>query len=77
MTLRVLVAGLGSMGRSHALAYHRHPGFAIAGLVNRSAPRLNDELSGYEILPAYEPALREFTAAAHLADVVDDVPVHL
>jgi predicted dehydrogenase len=59
MTLRVLVAGLGSMGRSHALAYHRHPGFEIAGLVNRSTPRLDNELSGYEILPAYEPALRE------------------
>ena len=59
MTLSVLVAGLGSMGRSHALAYHRHPGFIIAGLVNRSAPRLDDELSGYAILPAYEPALRD------------------
>ena len=59
MTLSVLVAGLGSMGRSHALAYHRHPGFTIAGLVNRSAPRLGDELSGYAILPAYEPALRD------------------
>jgi predicted dehydrogenase len=47
------------MGRSHALAYHRHPGFTIAGLVNRSAPRLDGELGGYEILPAYEPALRE------------------
>ena len=59
MTLSVLVAGLGSMGRSHALACHRHPGFTIAGLVNRSAPRLDDELSGYAILPAYEPALRD------------------
>jgi predicted dehydrogenase len=59
MTLRVLVAGLGNMGRSHALAYHRHPGFEVIGLVNRSTPRLNEELSGYAILPAYEPALRE------------------
>lgn len=59
MTLRVLVAGLGNMGRSHALAYHRHPGFAIAGLVNRSAPRLHEELSGYEILPDFMTALRE------------------
>jgi predicted dehydrogenase len=59
VTVRVLVAGLGSMGRSHALAYQRHPGFEIAGLVNRSKPRLHEELSGYDILPAYEPALRE------------------
>src|SRR6476619_5290832 len=58
MTLRVLAAGLGNMGRSHALAYHRHPGFEVAGLVNRSKPRLDKELAGYEILPEYEPALR-------------------
>ena len=38
MSIRVLAAGLGNMGRSHALAYHRHPGFEIAGLVNRSMP---------------------------------------
>ncbi len=59
MTVRVLVAGLGNMGRSHALAYHRHPGFEIVGLVNRSAPRLHDELRGYAIRPDYEAALRE------------------
>ena len=57
--LRVLVAGLGNMGRSHALAYHRHPGFEIAGLVNRSTPKLHEELSGYAIRPEFEPALRE------------------
>lgn len=57
--LRVLVAGLGNMGRSHALAYHRHPGFEIAGLVNRSTPKLHEELSGYAISPEFEPALRE------------------
>jgi predicted dehydrogenase len=57
--VRVLVAGLGNMGRSHALAYHRHPGFEIAGLVNRSAPRVHEELSAYEIVPEFLPALRE------------------
>ena len=36
--IRVLVAGLGNMGRSHALAYHNNPGFEIVGLVNRSRP---------------------------------------
>jgi predicted dehydrogenase len=54
-----MAAGLGNMGRSHALAYHRHPGFEIVGLVNRSQPRLHEELSGYKILPRYEEALRE------------------
>ena len=33
--LRVVVAGLGNMGRSHALAYHANPGFEIAALVSR------------------------------------------
>ncbi len=37
------------MGRSHALAYHRIPGFEICGIVTRSAEsrsRLNEELGG-------------------------------
>lgn len=34
--VRVVVAGLGNMGRSHALAYATNPGFEIAALVNRS-----------------------------------------
>ena len=59
MTLRILVAGLGTMGRSHALAYHRHPGFEIVGLVNRSRPRLPEELGDYDILANFETALRE------------------
>ena len=33
--VRVLVAGLGNMGRSHALAYHREPDYEIVGLVSR------------------------------------------
>ncbi len=38
--IRVLVAGLGNMGQSHALAYHHNPAFQIVGLVNRSVPDL-------------------------------------
>ncbi|MGN6487402.1 MAG: Gfo/Idh/MocA family protein [Devosia sp.] len=60
MTVRVLVVGLGNMGRSHALAYHRHPGFEVVGLVNRSKPQLVEELQGYPVRPDYEAALREF-----------------
>ncbi|MBM7048304.1 MULTISPECIES: Gfo/Idh/MocA family protein [Rhizobium] len=57
--IRVLVAGLGNMGRSHALAYHNNPGFEIIGLVNRSKPELADELRGYTIHPDFETALQE------------------
>ena len=57
--IRVLVAGLGNMGRSHALAYHNNPGFEIVGLVNRSKPTLAPELGGYDILPNFEAALKE------------------
>jgi predicted dehydrogenase len=55
--LRVLVAGLGNMGRSHALSYHRNPGFEIAGLVNRSPVTLPGELTAYPFFDSYEPAL--------------------
>lgn len=57
--IRVLVAGLGNMGRSHALAYHRNPGFEIAGLVNRSTPTLDPALAGYTIHPDFATALKE------------------
>jgi predicted dehydrogenase len=58
MSLRVLVAGLGNMGRSHALAYHRHPGFEIVGLVNRRPPALPEELGGYTVWQDYAEALK-------------------
>jgi predicted dehydrogenase len=57
--IRVLVAGLGNMGRSHALAYHHNPGFEIVGLVNRSRPELPEELRRYTVHPDFETALNE------------------
>ncbi|NEJ72373.1 gfo/Idh/MocA family oxidoreductase [Rhizobium phaseoli] len=57
--IRVLVAGLGNMGRSHALAYHNNPGFEIVGMVNRSTPKLEPELRGYTIHPDFTTALAE------------------
>ncbi len=57
--VRVLVAGLGNMGRSHALAYHNDPGFEIVGLVNRSDVALPEELRGYTIHPSFPEALAE------------------
>jgi predicted dehydrogenase len=55
--LRVLVAGLGNMGRSHALAYHDNPGFEIVGLVNRSPVDLPGALKSYPFSDSYEAAL--------------------
>ncbi|MEP3279108.1 MAG: Gfo/Idh/MocA family oxidoreductase [Stappiaceae bacterium] len=55
--VRVLVAGLGNMGMSHALAYEANPGFEIVGLVNRSKVDLPEALAGYQILPDFEEAL--------------------
>jgi len=57
--LRVVVAGLGNMGRSHALAYHANPGFEIAALVNRSDVPLPGCLAGHEIRRSFEDALRD------------------
>ncbi len=55
--LKVLVAGLGNMGRSHALACHRDPRFEIVGLVNRSAPDLPPELRTYPLAQDFHAAL--------------------
>ncbi|MES0075301.1 Gfo/Idh/MocA family oxidoreductase [Mesorhizobium sp. M0058] len=57
--LRVVVAGLGNMGRSHALAYHTNPGFEIAALINRSDVLLPGGLSGYDICRSFDDALRD------------------
>ncbi|MCV0351765.1 MAG: Gfo/Idh/MocA family oxidoreductase [Nitratireductor sp.] len=57
--VRVLVAGLGNMGMSHALAYHANPGFEIVGLVSRSKPDLPDALKAYPHFTGYEKALVE------------------
>lgn len=59
--LRVVVAGLGNMGRSHALAYHTNPGFQIAALINRSDVPLPAGLSGYDIRRSFDEALRDET----------------
>ncbi len=55
--LRTVVIGLGQMGKSHALAYHRNPGFEIVGLVNRSPVDLPDELASYSRLADFDAAL--------------------
>src|SRR5262245_52021172 len=66
--LRVLVAGCGNMGASHARAYHKMPEFEVAGLVSRgpeSRSRLSRELGGLPEFSDYDAAL-----AATRPDVV-------
>lgn len=62
--IKVLVAGLGNMGKSHAFAYHYSPGFEIVGLVNRSAVELPEELNGYPLLNDFYSAL-DYCAQNH------------
>lgn len=57
--VRVLVAGLGNMGRSHALAYATNPGFEIAALVNRSDVELPAPLTRHAIRRSFSEALAE------------------
>jgi predicted dehydrogenase len=59
--LRVLVAGCGNMGASHARAYHTMPEFEIAGLVSRgpeSRGALSRELGGLPEFSDYYEALK-------------------
>ena len=58
--LRVLVAGCGNMGASHARAYHKMPEFEIVGLVSRGPStrgRLSQELGGLREFSDYDEAL--------------------
>lgn len=60
--IRVLVAGCGNMGASHARAYHKMPEFEIVGLVSRgpeSRKKLSDELGGLPQFGDYAQALAE------------------
>nr|WP_010398158.1 Gfo/Idh/MocA family oxidoreductase [Paracoccus sp. TRP] len=56
--MRVLVAGLGNMGRSHAVAWLKQPGAEIVGLVNRSPVELPPELAAIPQSQDYHEALR-------------------
>ena len=56
--LRVLVVGIGQMGRSHAIAYHRNPAYELIGLHNRTPlDELSPELAGYPMLGSFEEGL--------------------
>jgi len=58
--LRVLVAGCGNMGASHARAYHKMPEFEIVGVVSRGAASrqvISRELGGVPDFSDYYDAL--------------------
>ncbi len=55
--MRVLIAGLGNMGMSHALAHHHHPDAEIVGLVNRSEVDAPEELRGYPLFRSFEEGM--------------------
>tara|TARA_R110002049_G_scaffold23545_3_gene83395 strand:+ start:120451 stop:121494 length:1044 start_codon:yes stop_codon:yes gene_type:complete len=59
--MRVLIAGLGNMGLSHALAHHHHPDAQIVGLVNRSGTVDHPDLQGYPVFTDFHAALAEVT----------------
>jgi predicted dehydrogenase len=58
--LRIIVVGIGNMGRSHARAYHKIQGFDLVGLVNRSPgnrEKLSEELGGIPQFDDFDTAL--------------------
>jgi predicted dehydrogenase len=54
--MRVLIAGLGNMGMSHALAHHK-AGSEIVGLVNRSAVAMPAGMEKYHFFNTFEEGL--------------------
>ena len=56
--MKVLIAGLGNMGMSHALAHHHHPDATIVGLVNRSPVALPAELKSYSFFTTFSDGLQ-------------------
>ena len=54
---RVMIAGLGNMGMSHALAHAKNPSSEIVCLVNRSKVDLPPELAGYPLFQTFEEGM--------------------
>ncbi len=57
--IKVLIAGLGNMGLSHALAHHAHPETEIVGLVNRTGKIENPDLAHYPTFDDFATALAQ------------------
>ncbi len=52
--VRVLVVGVGNMGKSHALAYSKLDGFELAGLMSRSVKSRTDLPAEFSDVPRFE-----------------------
>jgi predicted dehydrogenase len=52
--VKVLVVGVGNMGRSHALAYQSNPGFELVGLMSRTIRGRNDLPEALAGVPRFE-----------------------
>ncbi|AUR12675.1 putative oxidoreductase [Phaeobacter inhibens] len=57
--IRVLIAGLGNMGFSHALAHHHDETAHIVGLVNRSGAAARPPLQDYPVYSDFHHALAQ------------------
>ncbi|WP_411892875.1 Gfo/Idh/MocA family protein [Yoonia sp. SDW83-1] len=57
--IKVLIAGLGNMGLSHALAHHAHPDTEIVGLVNRTGKIDHPDLAHYPTFDNFATALAQ------------------
>ncbi len=57
--IKVLIAGLGNMGLSHALAHHAHPETEIVGLVNRTGQISHPDLAHYPAFDDFATALAQ------------------
>ena len=51
--LRVLVAGCGNMGASHARAYHKMPEFEVVGLVSRGPESATLSAKSSAVVPEF------------------------
>lgn len=68
---RVLIAGLGNMGISHALAYHHLPNAEIVGLVNRSVVALPHALANYPIYRTFKEGMATIPDLVIIATYTD------
>lgn len=68
---RVLVVGLGTMGRSHALAHHHLAKSQIVGLVNRSDVILPDSLRNYPRFSTFDDGMQTHPDIVVIATYID------
>jgi predicted dehydrogenase len=69
--LKVVVIGIGQMGSSHLLAYHRNPGYQVVGIVSKHPPVLAPETQLYR-----ERMLPDLGAALALKPDVVSINTH-